>query len=64
VLVGVVAAIIVLILSLLGLGTLYAADVVAAGLVAIITVLIFAIIIGGIMGTIGGIIGVLIKGKS
>jgi hypothetical protein len=60
VLVGVVAAIIVLILSLLALGTLYAANV----LVAIITVLIFAIIIGGIMGTICGIIGVLIKGKS
>jgi hypothetical protein len=54
----------VIILSLLGLGTLYVANVVVAGFVAIITVLIFAIIIGGLMGTIGGIIGVLIKGKS
>ena len=51
-------------LILFGLGASYAAGVVAVGLIAIITVLIFAIIVGGIMGTIGGIIGVLIKGKS
>jgi len=62
-LVGVDAAIIVLILSLLGLGALLASNVIITGLEAIIIVIILALIIGGIFGVIGGIIGVLIKNK-
>ena len=44
---AIVAAIIVLLISLFGLSATYAASVVAAGLMAIITVLIFAVIVGG-----------------
>ena len=61
VLVGIISAVIVLLISLFGLSEPYAAGVVGAGFVAIITVLIFAVVIGGIMGIIGGIIGVTIK---
>ena len=64
VIVGAVSAVIVLILSLIGLSALFADVAVVSGLVAIVTVLIFAIIIGGIIGAIGGIIGGLIKSKS
>jgi hypothetical protein len=60
-LIGAVAALIVLILSLIGLGVPYATNVVAAGLMAIITVLIFALVIGAVSGALGGIIGVFIK---
>jgi hypothetical protein len=62
--VGVFAAAVVLLLSLLGWGGLYATYVVAAGGMAIVTVLIFAIILGVIVGAVGGIIGVYIKVKS
>ena len=56
------AAIIVLIISLLGFSTLLS-NVIITGFEAILIVIILALIIGGIFGVIGGVIGVLIKNK-
>ncbi len=56
VLVGTVAAVSVIVISLLFLGVLI------VGFEAVIIVLIIALIIGAIFGVLGGIIGVLVKG--
>lgn len=64
VIVGVISSLVVLILSLFGLSVVYTMKLFLAGWVELVTVMILAIIIGAVTGTIGGIIGILIKNRN
>ena len=64
VIVGFVSAAVVLVLGLLGLSVMYTTNLFLAGWIALTSILILAIVIGGITGTLGGIIGILIKNRS
>jgi len=63
VIVGLVAAVVVLILSLFGLSVVYTNNLFLAGWIALTSILILAIVIGGITGAFGGIIGILLKNR-